>query len=68
MKVKNAAEASQIVKDFVDGYTALGFVPTCANKEGDKWLVEGRVGFTRMSFEIGANTGEILNFCECERK
>lgn len=69
MKVKNAAEASEIVKEFVDKFTSLGFMPTCANnKSGDKWVVEGIVAFRRMSFEIDADTGEILNFCECAKQ
>lgn len=66
MAIKNAEEATERVKAFVEKFTALGFIPRCATKKNGVWQVEGMVGFTRMGFEVDAKSGEILTFCECK--
>lgn len=67
MAIRNAEEASEKVKAFVEKFTVLGFIPKCATMKNAIWVVEGMVGFTRMTFEVDAKTGEILTFCECEQ-
>lgn len=65
MTIRNAEEATEKVKVFVEKFTMIGFIPKCATKKNGIWVVEGMVGFTRMTFEVDAKTGEILTFCEC---
>jgi hypothetical protein len=63
MEIRNAAQASEIVKDFVSqmGYPFL-FAPVKAEKKGNTWFVEFVVGFKLMQFEIDATTGEISRY------
>ena len=66
MAVKNAGEASEIVRDFLIRMSSSTLItPICAEKEENKWIVKFRVGFMAMTFEVDASTGEILRYCEC---
>jgi hypothetical protein len=63
MEVKNAAEASQIVREFLSkmGWSVMTS-PVSAEKIGNAWSVKFLVGFKTMKFEVDATTGEILRY------
>ena len=51
---------------YPDGWcTAPPYPSMCREKKDDIWIVQFKVGFVPMEFEINALTGEILRYCEC---
>ena len=53
-------------KGFLREMSGQTFVtPVCAERRDNVWVVQIKVGFAPMQFEIDAETGEILRYCEC---
>ena len=61
--VRNAADASKIVKKFLKemGWDAFS-IPLMAQQIAQSWIVYFVVGTLRMKFEINAETGEIIKY------
>ena len=58
--VNNAAEATEIVKAFTDEVRpGVGFTPLSCRL---CWLVEARVGWDRVRFEVDRESGKIMRF------
>ncbi|MBI2918317.1 MAG: hypothetical protein HYY01_10020 [Chloroflexi bacterium] len=62
--IKNAEEASDVVKRFLAKMGETVFMLRRAEKTDSIWIVEFGVGFRTIRFEVDANTGEILKYTQ----
>lgn len=61
--VTNAAEATEIVKAFVEkSVSPLGFTAFAAEKQDDIWVVQGFAAFNHLVFELDAKSGAIKRY------
>ena len=63
MTINNAAEAAEIVRQFLAQMGSSTFItPAKAERTDSLWTVDFRVGFKVMRFEIDGTTSEILRY------
>lgn len=64
MEVKDAAAATEIVRQFLErlGVISLFLAPIKAERTDGLWVVELIAGIKHMRFEINASTGQILRY------
>lgn len=63
MTVKNAEQASELVREFLQKMGASAYIsPVSATRTGDHWVVVFIVGLKRMQFEVSRATGVVRRY------
>jgi hypothetical protein len=66
--IVNAEDATRVVRDFLSELGWQFVTPVSAERKDSQWSVVIGVGFTRMEFEIDADTGQILRYREQKKE